>query len=72
MWGPGRAAVNIRRAGGEKGEAQRGFISYVFNVCLSDIPASHSPVFPSIFMHTLSATYLHNAQYHISFLCLFF
>lgn len=71
MWGPGRAAVNIRRAGGETGEAQRGFISYDFNVCLSDIPASRSPLFPSIFMHTLSATYLQNAQYHISVSYLF-
>lgn len=68
MWGPGRATVNIARAGGEKGEAQRGFISYVFNVCLSDIPASQSLVFPSIFIHTLSATYLQNTQYHISLL----
>lgn len=56
-----------RGQGGEKGEAQQGFVSYDFNVCLSDIPASQSPAFPFIFMHTVSATYLQNAQYHISF-----
>ena len=53
MWGPARATVNITGAGEEKGEAQRGSISYVFNVCLSDIPASQSPVFPYIFMCTV-------------------
>lgn len=61
--GPCRAAVNIRRTGGEKGEAQQGFISSVFSVCRS---ASQSPGFPSIFFLTLSDTYPQDSH-HISF-----
>lgn len=55
--GSWQAVVNIPRADGEKGETRRGFISYVFNVCLPDIPASQSPALPFIFMYALSATY---------------